>query len=196
MDLAAKRSRGRFTWREHEAFANDDARLEEARALVRDLAGLARANGMTLTVCSQERFHVEGMVGPAHCIEAARLAEIAGTAIPAKVKGNRPECACSASRDIGDYDTCPHGCVYCYAVRNRELALDRYRQHDPASEFLFTPESRTIQIARSHKPKKPSKTQTANGRGKRATKNSARGVATVMQPSVWDAVSRSDGESS
>ncbi|HKV84766.1 MAG TPA: DUF1848 domain-containing protein [Ktedonobacterales bacterium] len=201
MDLAAKRSRGRFTWREHEAFANDDARLEEARALVRDLAGMARANGMTLTVCSQKRFEIEGVVGPAHCIEADRLANVAreagieGKPISAKVKGNRPECACSASRDIGDYDTCPHGCVYCYAVTDRNKALDRYRQHDPASEFLFTPESRTIQIARPPIPKPP-RTKVVGGRAKRAAKNSARGVATVMQPSVWDAAPRSDGESS
>ena len=33
----------------------------------------------------------------------------------------------------------PDGCVYCYAVRNRPLALDRYRQHDATSEFLFPP---------------------------------------------------------
>ncbi len=55
----------------------------------------------------------------------------------APIKGNRPECACHLSRDIGAYDTCPHGCVYCYAVRNRELALSRYREHDPADEFLY-----------------------------------------------------------
>ena len=46
---------------------------------------------------------------------------------------------CFASRDIGEYDTCPHGCVYCYAVQNRSLAQARYRQHDPESEFLFSP---------------------------------------------------------
>ncbi|MGH2486939.1 MAG: DUF1848 domain-containing protein, partial [Ktedonobacterales bacterium] len=152
MDLAANRARPSFTWREHKAFAYDDERLDKAHALVRDLAESADANGMRLTVCSQVRFHVDG-VGPAHCIEAERLEEIAGTAIRAKVKGNRSECACSASRDIGDYDTCPHGCVYCYAVTDRNKALGRYRQHDPASEFLFTPEPSTIQVERSPRSK-------------------------------------------
>jgi DNA repair photolyase len=55
------------------------------------------------------------------------------------VKGNRPECACHESRDIGEYDTCPHGCVYCYAVRTRALARRRFQQHDPEGEFLCTP---------------------------------------------------------
>ncbi len=55
----------------------------------------------------------------------------------AELRGGRKECGCFASRDIGEYDTCPHGCVYCYAVLNRELARRRSREHDPTSEFLF-----------------------------------------------------------
>ncbi|MCW5206965.1 DUF1848 family protein, partial [Desulfobulbus sp. F5] len=54
-------------------------------------------------------------------------------------KGNRPDCGCFFSRDIGEYDTCPHGCIYCYAVQNSELAKIRYKQHNPESEFLFIP---------------------------------------------------------
>ena len=32
-----------------------------------------------------------------------------------KDKGQRPECGCVESKDIGMYDTCAHNCVYCYA---------------------------------------------------------------------------------
>ncbi|MDA8425359.1 MAG: DUF1848 family protein, partial [Treponema sp.] len=34
-----------------------------------------------------------------------------------KDPGQRPECRCAPSVDIGVYGACPAGCVYCYANR-------------------------------------------------------------------------------
>jgi len=134
-----------FTWDEHrsETFV-----LEHGLALTKELAQIADSCGMRVSVCSQQKFVIEGVTQEARCIDADRLARIAGKSIVAKERGNRTECRCHASKDIGDYDTCPHGCVYCYAVNNRDLALNRYKRHNPDSEFLFEPETRTIQLAR------------------------------------------------
>ncbi len=120
----------RFAWR--------DPTGEEKRALLSELVARARRHGLRLSLCAQPQYAVPG-AAEARCIDAARLSAIASMAIAAPTKGNRPGCRCAESRDIGEYDTCPHGCVYCYAVSSRALARRRHQAHDPANEFLLAP---------------------------------------------------------
>ncbi len=119
-----------FSWRD----PSDD----EKRDLARQFLGIALQHRMRLTVCSQPHLAGSG-IEEAHCIDAQRFSAMIGAPINAELRGARKECGCYASRDIGDYDTCPHGCVYCYAVKNRKLAQRRFREHDPNGEFLFPP---------------------------------------------------------
>lgn len=127
-NLAAAARRHGFDWR--------DPPIEEKRALLADLAGLAAGRGMRLTLCAQPDLVTE-KVGAARCIDAERLSAVAGRPLAARLKGNRPGCLCAEARDIGDYDSCPHGCVYCYAVASRSAAQRRRRAHDPAAEMLI-----------------------------------------------------------
>jgi hypothetical protein len=83
--------------------------------------------------------------GPKHCYNRVLMNDT----IRAAKKGNRPECGCHTSRDIGDYDTCPHGCVYCYAVQDKTLAQRQYREHDPAGGFLIAPEGQWLDASDS-----------------------------------------------
>ena len=44
-------------------------------------------------------------------------------------KGQRQFCGCIVSKDIGEYNTCPHLCEYCYANASKEVAVRNYNQH-------------------------------------------------------------------
>ncbi len=112
-----------FSWR--------DPEMAERAALTAELAEIAAARGLRLTLCSQPELlaalPAETPVSGAACIDTARLErvrqQLAPDTPPAsahRAKQTRPGCACAASKDIGGYDTCPHGCYYCYAVRDHE----------------------------------------------------------------------------
>lgn len=125
LDLSA-RQHG-FHWR--------DPDPEERLDLLTDLAPIAADHGMALTLCTQPSLDAPG-TAPAACVDAARLSDVAGRTIAARRKGNRPGCFCAESRDIGAYDSCPHGCVYCYAVRHRDVARRFHKAHDPDASAL------------------------------------------------------------
>ena len=125
MDQAAKEHG--FTW--------SDPSADEKKDMASRLVKIARDHGMQLSICAQREYIVPGALD-ARCVDAERLSDVAGRPIHAGRQGHRKECGCWESRDIGEYDACPHGCVYCYAVGSAALAKKHFREHDPMSEFL------------------------------------------------------------
>ncbi len=54
-----------------------------------------------------------------------------------KQKARNGECYCLLNNDIGEYNTCNHGCLYCYANSNKRLVKRNLKLHDPKSPILI-----------------------------------------------------------
>lgn len=62
--------------------------------------------------------------------------DIIGINARLKDQGQRQACGCIASKDIGQYDTCAHGCVYCYANASATLVMRNRRRHHSDAESI------------------------------------------------------------
>jgi hypothetical protein len=99
----------------------------ECREMAAEMAEVAKEWSISLASCAHD-FLVSDAIIKARCIDPVFLAGVANSserkaALAAiKTSPTRKDCGCAASRDIGAYDTCAHGCVYCYANSNPELA--------------------------------------------------------------------------
>ena len=116
-----------------------DPEDDRKRDFLEELALIAGKEGVTLRLCGQPQYLSQN-VPEAVCIDAKRLSDVAGRRIMGQKPGHRgQQCACDYSRDIGAYDTCLHGCKYCYAVSDPSLSRKVHKGHDPLAEWLCPP---------------------------------------------------------
>jgi hypothetical protein len=115
-----------------------DLSKENKREYGRRLAARAEAYGIKLYACSND-YVLSPAVLKASCIDGRYLSGIFKTLIDTRKAGTREECACTKSIDIGAYDTCAHGCVYCYANIDKDRATSALQRHDPSWNALHRP---------------------------------------------------------
>lgn len=111
-----------------------DPALEIKHGLVRQLSESANERGMLLRVCSQPK--VADGLPEGCCIDPVRLSDVGAAGFSSRSAPTRTGCHCIQSIDIGEYDTCPQGCAYCYANRDQETAARNLKEHDRTSPCL------------------------------------------------------------
>jgi hypothetical protein len=104
--------------------------------LANELADIAERFGIEMFSCCGD-YLVGRKIKKAHCIDGAIIEELfSPDDFQYNEKPTRNQCGCTESTDIGTYDTCPHGCVYCYANANKSRAYKAFRSHAKNSAFL------------------------------------------------------------
>jgi hypothetical protein len=108
---------------------------EEQKAYAERLALRATRYGIRVLACCNDHL-LSDRIGKARCIDGPGLSLLFGTALDTRSAASRKECGCTRSIDIGAYDTCGHGCVYCYANTDQEKASRAPAAIDPANSAL------------------------------------------------------------
>lgn len=102
------------------------------------LSLIAKDHGLVLETCSEQIDLTTLDIKHGKCIDDDLISALSGRRLVAKKDPNqRSECGCVTSIDIGVYNTCPHGCLYCYANFSDKAVANSVAQHDPKSAFLI-----------------------------------------------------------
>ncbi len=99
--------------------------------MLRQISDIARTNGQKIQACCQAGALAPYGIPDGACIDSGWLSKIFDRDfIYQKDRGQRGNCLCTKSVDIGAYDTCPAGCLYCYAVKNPVRAKKFFAEFD------------------------------------------------------------------
>jgi hypothetical protein len=110
----------------------------EYPGLMTFMAQAAGNSGMDIFSCAQESDLAACGIGHGKCIDDRYIHETFGLEVTSrKDPSQRRACGCVASKDIGTYDSCLFGCVYCYATGSLAKARENRRRHDPKAASLL-----------------------------------------------------------
>lgn len=116
------------------AYGLSDAELME---FAQKLSGIARSDNIAVGSCAE---NIDlSRCGIVHncCIDKNLIEDITGYKINVgKDQNQRPECGCVESIEIGTYNTCKNGCIYCYANSGQDSVLKTNGLYDTASPIL------------------------------------------------------------
>jgi len=109
-----------------------DDRIE----LANSFADIAAEHGIEMFSCCGD-YLLGDKIKKAHCTDAELLSRLYPDKVgPLDEIPTRKECGCCRCTDIGAYDTCAHGCIYCYANSRVQTAQRNYDRHDPKSDMI------------------------------------------------------------
>lgn len=110
----------------------------EQETLISAFSQIAKENGLQIHLCCENARLVRDNVDADGCLSKTVLERALSCKldVPRK-KAARNECSCLLGADIGAYNTCGHGCLYCYANYDRKTVARNRKMHNASSPLLI-----------------------------------------------------------
>lgn len=110
---------------------------QEKRNIAYKLSEIAKAYSLKLETCAEDIDLSYCGIGHSKCIDPDMIEDLLGVKLKIKKDRNqRKSCGCVESIDIGTYDTCLHGCLYCYANCSKSAVKKNIDNYDVNSPLL------------------------------------------------------------
>jgi len=111
---------------------------DQVTALAKGLSAIARSYGFVPQSCGEANTLAEWGMVPGPFISPKEIEAALQLPLQGKRDANqRPLCQCIESFDIGAYNSCLNGCLYCYANGTAERIGHHCLFHDPRSPLLI-----------------------------------------------------------
>ena len=109
----------------------------ELREFAKELSNIAKENHIKIGSCAEKIDLDEYGIIHNSCIDKELIEKIIGCKLKInKDKNQRIECGCVESVEVGTYNTCKNGCVYCYANYSAKSVESNFQKYDPLSPLL------------------------------------------------------------
>ncbi len=111
---------------------------EEKNIIADNFSKIAKENNFAIDTCAEDIDLSKYGITHARCVDDRLIAKINGTGFTTeKDKNQRIECGCVKSIDIGEYNSCSNGCVYCYANYSHAAVKKSTEKHIQTSPLLI-----------------------------------------------------------
>ena len=114
-----------------------DYRAEQLASLCTFMSEQSGRHNIPVYSCAESFDLTPFDILPGKCVDGDLIARLFNVQVKAgKDRSQRRECGCLQSKDIGFYDTCLHGCAYCYAGTMQSALRNRVK-HEVDSPMLI-----------------------------------------------------------
>lgn len=121
-----------------EALSYREMTSKELNRLIPSLKDMSQRKGLNIFSCAEDLDLKALGIEPGRCIDHRLVSQLLGQEVDIKKDKNQREvCGCVESIEVGVYNTCLHGCRYCYANFSDSVVKNNCNKHDPKAPLLI-----------------------------------------------------------